>query len=99
MTICGRRPRKLRCVATLAMIIILASIFVSNIYAQAEEKYTSDELQSIQIKTGDTLWEIVEDNCIYNGDIREAISKIEKLNNMISGNIKIGDIIYVPYEL
>ncbi len=75
---------------------ILAFLGISNTYSKTEVAYKED-----YIIKGDTLWSIAENevsnNEYYkNKDIREVMYEIEKLNNLQSENLEIGQKILIP---
>ncbi len=76
--------------------IILAFLGISHTYSKTEVSYKED-----YIIKGDTLWSIAENqvdtNEYYkNKDIREVMYEIQKLNNLQSGNLEIGQKILIP---
>ncbi len=100
MTICGRKPRKLRCVIVTAMFFVAISFLCGNFSAQAEDTISGDqELRAVYVNSGDTIWSLVEENCAYNGDIRKAIYEVKMINGIENGEIYAGDTIYIPQKL
>ena len=91
-----RKGRCLICIVFAFMIFTFTGTFFE---AKAENVSAADEpkdLIPIYVNEGDTLWNIVQDNCDYSGDIRDFIRDVKELNNLKSSNITAGDIIYVP---
>jgi len=98
MTICGRKPRKIRCIIVLAIIVLLISALCGNFVAQADDS-VDQQLKAVYVSSGDTLWGLVEKHCDYSGDIRKAIHSVRDINNIPDGNIYSGQIIYIPEAL
>ena len=100
MKICGRKPRKMRCVIVVALFITAVSFVCGNFSAQAEDTINNDrDLQTVYVSAGDTIWTLVDENCAYDGDIREAVYEVQKINGIENGKIYAGEIIYIPREL
>ncbi len=80
---------------TFGMLLILF-FTLNNAYSNGEVKYKQEYIYS-----GDTLWTIAEDeaknNKYYeNKDIRNIISEIKQINNIQSGELKVGQKIEIP---
>lgn len=82
----------------IAMLSIVFLLFVglSNTYSKGEVRYREQ-----YIYEGDTLWSIAEqelkENKYYeNQDIRNIVNEIKNINNIDSGNLKIGQKIQIP---
>lgn len=83
------------------IIVILSILFLllvgfSNTYSKGEIKYREQ-----YIYEGDTLWSIAEkelrENKYYeNEDVRNIVHEIKNINNIDSGNLKIGQKIQIP---
>ena len=88
--------RKGRCIFVLAICFILIGIVCNNLTAYADAE-NSQEYIAVTVKSGDSLWQIVKDNCNDNDkDIRELIYEVKNINNLKSAVIYPGDIIYLP---
>lgn len=82
----------------IVMLSILFLLFVNlgNTYSKGKVRYREQ-----YIYEGDTLWSIAEkelkENKYYeNDDIRNIINEIKNINNIDSGNLKIGQKIQIP---
>lgn len=83
--------------------IILFSIITA--FAMTNRKETEEEtyykrFRVIEIKFGDTVWDIAKEN--YESwwpydDIRDYIKEIYNINHIYYGRIKEGDIMAIPY--
>lgn len=54
------------------------------------------------VKPGDTIWGIAQDLAALNpeyNDIRQYVADIEKMNRLYTGEIRSGQIIYIPYYI
>lgn len=91
-----RKLRKMRCLIAVLALLTIANFCFGNSSAQADDKLKGRELQPIQVCAGDTLWDLVSENYDYEGDIREAIYEVKKINGMERANISPGQIIYIP---
>ena len=101
MTIYGKKPRKIRCLIVLTILILLISLVMSGFSAEANDtnitnKNSDEQLISIYVKDGDTLWGLVDRYCDTKEDIREIIYEVEKLNNITNANIYEGQTLYLP---
>ena len=91
--------RKGRCIVCIAVAFIIFTFSGAFFEAKAENVSVDEipqDVMPIYVNEGDTLWNIVQDNCDYSGDIRDFIREVKELNNLKSSNINAGDIIYVP---
>lgn len=52
--------------------------------------------RQVEIQADDTLWNIAEQYCSENVDIRDYISEVCEVNDISLNNIQAGDIIFVP---
>ena len=100
MTIYGKKPRKIRCLVALTIFILLISFLVGGLAAQADDAGKNDNSQeqliTVYVTQGDTLWSLVNKYCAPKEDIRKTIYEVEKLNNINNDNIYEGQIIYLP---
>ncbi|MCR5100608.1 MAG: LysM peptidoglycan-binding domain-containing protein [Butyrivibrio sp.] len=83
--------------------IIFMSIILSITSIKSDAKITGNNdvkyYKTISINTGDSLWQIAEDNISYAHykDINAYISEIKKLNKLGSDDITQGNDIIIPY--
>ena len=59
-------------------------------------KNSDEQLVSVYVKDGDTLWGLVCKYCDTQKDIREIIYEVEKLNNTTHHYISEGQTLYLP---
>ncbi|MDP4182768.1 MAG: LysM peptidoglycan-binding domain-containing protein [Bacillota bacterium] len=76
-------------------LFLIFSIMITFIFADISYGYKEKEYKAIEVRYGDTLWDIANR---YKGDseIREYLFEIKKINNIDSSNIFPGDIIKIP---
>lgn len=86
--------RKGRCLLLLTICIFLFSFFGGVFNAQAGDQ--PRELQPVAVRSGDTLWELVDKYYQYEGDIRAAIYEVKQINDLNSAALTPGQIIYIP---
>ena len=94
-----RKPRKIRCVAAASIIILIFSMIFGGFSAKAEDLASADDnykIQAVYVKQGDSLWNLVQEHCQINGDIRKAVQKVQDINGIKNGDIQTGSIIYIP---
>ncbi len=77
----------------LITLIIIISVFSYKALTKKEIYY-----KDIEIKNGQTLWEIAESEFGNNVDVRKYVYKIKKINNLKNSNIHPGQIIKIPIE-
>lgn len=88
---------KTRFVAFLIIFIILILIIISALFKIGKAySITYTQYIDIEVKAGDTLWDIAKKNNSGKEDVRKLVYKIMKLNNLDTAKIKPGDIIKVP---
>jgi hypothetical protein len=100
MTILGKKPRKLRCLAALTILILVLSAVFGVFTAEATDNKGSlrdmSSLQAVYVRDGDTLWGLVDEYYNYAGDIRRAIHEVEQINGIDNAIIQQGEVIYIP---
>lgn len=94
MSLKGKHLRKGRCLVIMTLLFMLISFLGGGFDAQADNVPRS--LQPIAVKSGDTLWDLVEEYYDYGGDIRQAIYEVRHINGMESVELDIGQVIYIP---
>lgn len=80
----------------LMVIVILVIIFINVInlvHTDASVEFTSIE---VEVREGDTLWDLALRHNSTDRDVREIIYEIETLNNIGENCIKPGDILEIP---
>ena len=70
------------------IISFLCSLLTNKVFS-----YTVPEYEKIVVSKGDTLWSIASE---LNGDIRENIYEIKKINNLTSDLIIAGKTLIIP---
>lgn len=81
--------------------IILAAAAISLMAFMFMPESTSADISNkttiVYVSSGDTLWSIA-DKYTNNGDVREMVYRIKKLNNLNSSNLYPGQQIEVPLD-
>mgnify|MGYP006288932397 FL=1 len=77
----------------LLTLIILISVISYSALTKKEIYY-----KDIQIKDGQTLWEIAESEFGKDIDIRKYVYQIKQINNLKNSNIQPGQVIKIPIE-
>lgn len=90
-----KRRRKLSFVLTLVIILSVTAISLTNI-KKADGTTKNNSFSIVTVEYGDTLWDIVKDNCSNYKDIRKAVYDIKKYNNLPSSNIIPGTKLKIP---
>ena len=82
-------------VIVICIFVLSFSIFQSTMVVKAsEDKHIS--YRSIEIKVGDTLWKIAEENCPCNIDIEEYLEEIKETNDITMDYIVQGNYLLIP---
>lgn len=87
---------------TAAILVIFFSIAFSSIFAHAitaEKEQSFKYYTSIEVKYGETLWSIAEQNMDtdHYSDINAYIKEVKKINLLNEDDIKAGQHIIIPY--
>lgn len=95
---------KLAGILLTVIIVIALSVFLSDRLVSAHDNadsHSSDRpkyYKSIQIKAGDTLWQIAEQNMSNEYDsITDYILEVKRINNLASDNIQSSQYLMIPY--
>ena len=90
-----RRLRKGRCIVFLVLALMLLLFFMQgfNLAAATNNGRTINE---VYVLSGDTLWNLVQEHYDYRGDIRNAIIKVQRLNNLTDTNLYSGQVLLIP---
>lgn len=90
-----KRLNLIRCFLFI-LAIGLVIIFFCNVISVSAYAKDYNEMQQIVVRDGDTLWNIVEAHCDYNGDIRSVIHEVKQINCLKSSEIFAGQVLYLP---
>ncbi|MCR4963890.1 MAG: LysM peptidoglycan-binding domain-containing protein [Firmicutes bacterium] len=55
-------------------------------------------MTEVVVRSGDSLWQLVAENCQYQGDIRQAIYEVKKINGLKGSDIYPGQVLYMPAD-
>jgi len=78
-------------------LFVISIITFTLIYTVSVSGYKEPQYQSIFIQSGDTLWSIAE-RYGNNGNIREYIHNVKKINNLDSSVLYENTAILIPFE-
>lgn len=87
---------KVRFITFLLIVFTILSVTCVSIF-NLGKVYSESPVEFITyyVESGDTLWEIAEENNIHNRDIRKLIHEIKEINN-IGTSLSIGQEIIIP---
>ena len=78
--------------------VIVATLGLTASDASADEQPVPMAYQSVQIKSGDTIWSIAETWMTDEWqDTREYVNEIKAINNLTSDTIHAGNYLVIPY--
>ncbi|MDZ7672541.1 MAG: LysM peptidoglycan-binding domain-containing protein [Halanaerobiales bacterium] len=91
----GKSYKKLFAVISVIILltITLITLYTINGITEKEIYY-----KNIEIKNGQTLWKIVENEFGNDSDIRKYVYQIKKINNLENSNISPGQVLKIPVE-
>ena len=90
-----KRLRKGRCIIILVFALLLFFLFVQG-YNNAAAANTQRTINQVYVMSGDTLWALVQEHYNYDGDIRNAIIEVQRLNNLPNSRIYVGQVLMIP---
>ncbi|WP_193596435.1 LysM peptidoglycan-binding domain-containing protein [Microbacterium sp. YJN-G] len=94
----ARGRRVLTAFAAAPVVAVLAfSVFAGGSALASGDQAANVQFQTVTVMPGDTLWSIAS-TVAPNDDPRDVIDDIQRLNNLSTGMIQIGDEIAIPVE-
>jgi len=83
-------------IMTLITLIILSTFitYISGLFMS--DASTKDAVVSVEIISGDTLWDIASDYNYYDEDIREVVYRIKTFNHLESSTLQVGQSLFIP---
>ena len=83
--------------------ILIVTIFLTLlIYGIATngstEAATTDTYMQVTVTDGDTVWNVAEEHCGKNADVRSLVDEICAINDVKAGDVQAGDTLFVPVE-
>lgn len=87
---------KKRFLGFLFFLLIANLIFISFALSQREESNDNNQLKTIIVEQGDTLWDIVSQHSNNEVDIREIIHNIKQINSLETSFLYPGQELMVP---
>lgn len=84
----------------LLFIMLTSALISATVFAFMLPGRTSADIShktdTVYIAPGDTLWSIADTYTGGNGDVREMVYRIKKINNLPSADLTVGQAIVVP---
>ncbi|MEG0292351.1 MAG: LysM peptidoglycan-binding domain-containing protein [Anaerovoracaceae bacterium] len=92
---------KLKFTMFIAMMIICTVMATNTVlgFNDAKANAVNEQSYEIEISNGDTLWNIATSHKSENTDLREAIYKICKVNNIKAHDLDVGMKIIIPTDI
>ncbi len=88
---------KTRFIFSLIILILFSYLLVSTAFkTNIVEGVEKSNYIEIEVKNGDTLWNLAKTFCPKNQDIRKSIYEINNFNQLASSEIYPGQIIKIP---
>ena len=78
-------------------LVLIISLLSTPFFANTAYGYKEPTFKTITVKSGDTLWDIAK-SYYKDGDVREYIYEIKKVNKLASSNINVGDRLVLPFK-
>jgi len=93
-----KETRSNKKIIAIISVIILLTITLITLYTVNALTEKEIYYKNIEIKNGQTLWKIVENEFGKDIDIRKYVYKIKKINNLENSNIRPGQVLKIPIE-
>ena len=86
-----------RFILFLLILMVLLAVLSNGILGLSNaDGMTKESYMTVEVKTGDTLWNIAKTYMGTNDDIRKSVYKLEKLNGLKAGDLRPGMELSVP---
>ncbi len=90
---------KVRFTIFVIMVIALFELLMFAIISPSKTNADiSHKTELVCVAVGDTLWDIAQEYCDNDTDIRETVYRIKKLNGLKSSDLVFGQTIIVPLD-
>lgn len=88
---------KMRFISFLSLAFLsVMVIFNVFLFQKSAEGHENNNLKTIIVDKGDTLWDIVDEHTAIDYDIREVIYHVKKLNNLTTSYVYPGQELLIP---
>lgn len=91
----SRKLRWSRLILVAGLLFVASALLCNAINGKAYAN-EEQELQKIIVRSGDTLWNIIEANYDQEVDVRKAIYEVKRLNDLSSSELYVGQVLYLP---
>jgi hypothetical protein len=93
-----RLTRRGRVVLVLLAMILVAPMATWGATAVASAPGEPTEVRVHAVQPGETLWGFAEDVAEPGEDVRHAVARLQDLNEMSSGTVRVGELLLLPAE-
>lgn len=93
-----RLTRRGRVVLTLFAMLLLAPMVTWGATAVASSPGEPTEVRVHAVQPGETLWGFAQQVAKPGEDVRHAVGRLQELNDMSSGALRVGELLLLPEE-
>lgn len=93
-----RLTRRGRVVLVLLAMILVAPMATWGATAVASSPGEPTEVRVHAVQPGETLWGFAEEVAEPGEDVRHAVARLQDLNEMSSGTVRVGELLLLPKE-
>lgn len=93
-----RLTRRGRVVLVLLAMILVAPMATWGATAVASSPGEPTEVRVHAVQPGETLWGFAEEVAQPGEDVRHAVARLQDLNEMSSGTVRVGELLLLPEE-
>lgn len=93
-----RLTRRGRLVLVLLAMLLLAPMVTWGATAVASSPGEPTEVRVHAVQPGETLWGFAQEVARPGEDVRHAVSRLQELNEMSTGSVRVGELLLLPKE-
>lgn len=93
-----RLTRRGRVVLVLLAMLLLAPMVTWGATAVASSPGEPTEVRVHAVQPGETLWGFAQEIARPGEDVRHAVSRLQELNEMSTGSVRVGELLLLPKE-
>lgn len=93
-----RLTRRGRVVLVLLAMLLLAPMVTWGATAVASSPGEPTEVRVHAVQPGETLWGFAQEVARPGEDVRHAVSRLQELNEMSTGSVRVGELLLLPKE-
>ncbi|MEV0893318.1 hypothetical protein [Promicromonospora sp. NPDC050262] len=93
-----RLTRRGRVVLVLLVMLVVAPMATWGATAVASSPGEPTEVRVHAVQPGETLWGFAEQVVRPGEDVRQAVARLQDLNEMTSGTVRVGELLLLPKE-